>query len=122
MITRNRTKSKTAFARMLRSNQTSGEKKLWKKLRGKRFHGLKIRRQVPVGPYIVDFLCVEKRLIIEVDGDSHFESGAGERDEKRELYLRSQGFRILRIGERQTAGSMESVLATIGEMIRCSSG
>jgi very-short-patch-repair endonuclease len=101
---------KIAFARELRKDLTPGEKVLWKSIRRKKFHGLKFRRQAPIGPYIVDFLCVEKKLIIEIDGDSHYEPGAQERDRKREAYLRGQGFNVLRVGNRQTVDEIESVL------------
>jgi adenine-specific DNA-methyltransferase len=86
------------------------EKFLWRKLRSRRFHDMKFRRQVPIGPYVVDFLCVGKKLIIEIDGDSHYEPGAQERDQKREMYLRIQGFTVLRIGNRQTVDEIEAVL------------
>lgn len=59
------------FARLLRTEQTTMEKLLWRKLRSRRFHDMKFRRQVPIGPYIVDFYCAEKKLIIEVDGGIH---------------------------------------------------
>ncbi len=88
---------KTSFARELRVRQTSGEKSLWGKLRAKRFHDLKFRRQVPIGPFIVDFLCIEKKLIIEVDGWTHGELGAKEYDNMRENYLKKQGFVVFRI-------------------------
>lgn len=101
---------KTAFARELRKDLTPGEKALWKNIRKKKFHGLKFRRQVPIGPYVVDFLCVGKKLIIEIDGDSHYEPGAQERDAKREAYLRAQGFDVLRVGNRQTVQEVEAVL------------
>lgn len=110
-------KPKTAFARYLRSNQTSGENLLWKKLRAKRFHNLKFRRQVPIGPYIVDFLCIEKRLIIEIDGGSHYKEGAKQRDNVREEYLRNQKFSFLRFGELQTKEDIDSVLTKIGEFL-----
>ena len=100
-------------ARSLRQQQTSGEKALWKELRAKRFHGHKFRRQVPIGPFIVDFLCAEMKLIIEIDGDSHWEPGVQEYDRGRETYLRAQGFEILRFGNRETLHSMESVLERI---------
>lgn len=57
-------KPKTTFARDLRKDQTPGEKVLWGKIRERRFHGFKFRRQVPIGPYIVDFLCIAKKLIL----------------------------------------------------------
>ena len=89
---------KKDFARQLRTRMTPGEIKLWSKLSKKRFHGLKFRKQVPIGPFIVDFLCVEKMLIIEVDGDAHFELGAAEKDRRRQDYLETQGFRFIPLG------------------------
>ena len=85
-------KEKRDFARHLRTRQTNGERALWRKIRAKRFHGIKFRRQVPIGPYIVDFLYIQKKLIIEIDGDSHYEPGAKEKDAIREAYLREMGF------------------------------
>lgn len=108
---------KTEFARTLRKDMTPGEKVLWKKIRRKKFHGLKFRRQVPIGPYVVDFLCVEKKLIIEIDGDSHYDPGAQERDLKRETYLRSHRFHVLRIGNRQTIQELENVLTMIARVL-----
>lgn len=112
-ITRNRHKPKTTFARHLRQNQTLGELVLWKKIRNKKFHGLKFRRQVPIGPYIADFLCVEKKLIIEIDGDSHFQIGAKERDDKREAYIRAEGFEVLRFSNNLAVESVDSILIDI---------
>ena len=110
-------KPKITFARHLRQDHTPGEKVLWRKIRERRFHGLKFRRQVPIGPYIVDFLCVEKNLIIEIDGDSHYGQGAQERDAKREAYLQVQGFDILRVGNRQVTQELDTVLAKLGRML-----
>lgn len=90
---------------------------LWNKLRAGRFHGYKFRRQVPLGPYIADFLCAEAQLIIEIDGDSHYEPGAKEHDQKRDEFFRSHQFRILRFGNRQTMEHMEWVLMEIGKAI-----
>ncbi|MBI1934405.1 endonuclease domain-containing protein [Candidatus Peregrinibacteria bacterium] len=110
---------KTQFARGLRKDLTPGEKILWRKLRAKRFQGFKFRRQVPVGPYIIDFLCAERKLIIEIDGDSHYEPGAQERDAKREGYLRAQGFDILRFGNTQTVQELNMVIEKIGRVLGC---
>ena len=107
---------KISFARRLRKTLTPGEKALWRKLRAQQFHGFKFRRQVPLGPYIVDFLCVEKKIIIEIDGDSHFEPGAQKRDEKRELYLRSLGFEVLRFENRRAVHQVDLVLTAIGRV------
>src|SRR6266540_279244 len=66
------TKNKIDFARVLRRyRQTTSESRLWTQLRNRKLKGLKFRRQVPVGPFVADFLCVQARLIIELDGDSH---------------------------------------------------
>lgn len=86
---------------------------MWKAIRAKRFHGIKFRRQVPVGPYIADFLCVSKKIIIEIDGDSHCFANAKIHDRKREDYLRSEGFEVLRFGNGQTVESLENVLSQI---------
>jgi very-short-patch-repair endonuclease len=97
----------------LRRRMTSAEQVLWKKLRARRFHGLKFRRQAPLGPYIVDFLCVKKRLVIEIDGASHLVPGAEKYDAKRDAYLQRHGFTVLRFGHRQTLESPEIVLERI---------
>jgi len=110
-------KPKILFARHLRKSQTPGEQVLWKKLRAKRFHGLKFRRQVPIGPFIVDFLCVEKKLIIEIDGDSHFEPGAQRRDKNRESFLQMQGFDVLRFKNGFVVEDCDLVLTKIGERV-----
>lgn len=96
---------------------TPGEKVLWKNIRQKKFHDLKFRRQVPIGPYVVDFLCVEKKLIIEIDGDSHYQPGMPEKDQKREIYLQSLGFHILRVGNRHTVQECEAVLTMIARVL-----
>ena len=75
--------------RRLRSHMTPAENKLWFKLKGKQFQNLKFRRQHGVGAYIVDFYCSEKKLIIEIDGDVHAQELQQQRDEKREMYLKS---------------------------------
>lgn len=111
---------KKQFARHLRSNQTNGEKALWRKLRANRFHGLKFRRQVPLGPYIVDFLCVQKNLIIEIDGDSHYEPGAKQKDAQREAYLREQGFDVLRFSNDAAMQSLDWILTEIAQHLHCS--
>jgi very-short-patch-repair endonuclease len=78
----------------MRSGATDAEHRLWQILRAHRFSGYKFRRQVPIDYYIADFVCFARRLIIEVDGGQHSESRA---DAKRDAFLSSQGFRVLRI-------------------------
>ncbi len=72
---------------------TRAELRLWRLLRDRRLNGLKFRRQVPIGPYIVDFLCVSARLIVEADGSQH---GQSIRDERRDAYLARQGWAVVR--------------------------
>jgi very-short-patch-repair endonuclease len=81
-------------AKELRSQATDAEHRLWQILRAHRFAGYKFRRQVPIEFYIADFICFAERLIVEVDGGQHAEST---RDAKRDAFLRSQGYRVLRI-------------------------
>jgi len=78
----------------MRHQPTEAERTLWRLLRNRRFASFKFRRQVPIAPYIVDFLCFSARLIVEVDGSQHAQSGG---DVTRDAFLRSQGFRLLRI-------------------------
>jgi very-short-patch-repair endonuclease len=110
---------KIRFARRLRRKQTSGEQKLWRYLRSKRFHHLKFRRQVPVGPYIVDFLCVEKKLVIEIDGEAHFQPDAERKDRKRENFLRAQGLEVLRFNNGSVMEDCDAVLTCMAEKMGC---
>ncbi|TLY12383.1 MAG: endonuclease domain-containing protein [Nitrospirae bacterium] len=82
--------------RRLRSEMTHPEMRLWARIRAKQFHGLKFRRQHGIGPYIVDFYCPEKSLVIEVDGDTHAEPSQVLKDEQRDRYLQSLGLRVIR--------------------------
>jgi very-short-patch-repair endonuclease len=84
-------------ARRLRRNLTPAEIRLWSGLRGRRLQDYKFTRQYPIGPYTVDFLCRDARLIIEVDGATHSEDHEIAYDERRSAYLNAQGYRILRI-------------------------
>jgi very-short-patch-repair endonuclease len=81
-------------ARSLRRTSTEAEKKLWGLLRGRRFDGYKFRRQAPIGRYIADFVCFERRLIVELDGSQHADSA---HDAKRDAWLRDDGYRVVRI-------------------------
>ncbi len=81
------------FARRMREAPTPAERKLWLLLRSRRFAGYKFRRQAPLGPYILDFICFERRLIIEADGSQHVENGS---DVRRDRWLEAEGFRVRR--------------------------
>ncbi|MER9583763.1 endonuclease domain-containing protein [Mesorhizobium sp. M0276] len=83
-------------AKSMRRVMTDAELKLWNELRAHRLMGLSFRRQVPIGPYIVDFACSDKKLIIEVDGSQHADAEHFERDSERSAYLKSSGWTILR--------------------------
>ena len=84
-------------ARGLRHKQTEAEKRLWGYLRDRRLNGHKFVRQEPIGPYVADFLCRDRKLIVEVDGATHSEAPEVVHDERRTRFLQEQGFRVLRI-------------------------
>ena len=105
-------------ARTMRGAPTESELRLWRLLRD-RLSGFKFRRQVPVGPYIVDFLCVGAKLIVEADGFQHAESP---RDKARDAYLESQGWKVLRFWNNEVLQNREGVLETILAQARPSSG
>lgn len=97
-------------ARALRLNMTDVEKKLWQEIRHRQVHGARFRRQVPLGNFIVDFACLQSRLIIEVDGGQHNGSSS---DQKRDAWLEAQGFRVLRFWNNDVQGNLEGVLQVI---------
>ena len=97
-------------ARAMRREPTEAERKLWYALRDRRMQALKFRRQAPVGPYIVDFLCAAHRFVVEADGSQHAES---ERDSVRDAWLAREGYAVLRFSNRDILTARESVLATI---------
>ena len=99
------------FARKLRKNMTDTERLLWQHLRNRELGGYKFRRQRPVGPYIVDFVCLEKKLVVEVDGGQH--AGQLELDAKRSDYLKEKGYRVLRFWNNEVLKETESVLTVI---------
>jgi very-short-patch-repair endonuclease len=98
-------------AKTLRTNQTDAEQRMWYHLRAHRFMGLKFKRQKPLGHYIVDFVCVEQRLIIEIDGGQHAEQV--EYDQHQDAWLRSQGYTVLRFWNNEVMQQLESVLEQI---------
>ena len=102
-------KGTTRRARQLRFNQTDTERKLWKHLRDRRLAGFKFRRQHPIGRFIVDFVCLETGLIVEVDGSQHW----AERDQKRTEFLERTGYRVIRFWNNEVLQEIDGVLATI---------
>ena len=98
------------FAKHLRCSMTESENKLWRHLRAHRLNGEKFRRQQPIGPYVVDFVHFGARLIVEADGGQHNDSP---RDERRDAWLREQGFRVMRFWNNEIMGNLDGVLAVI---------
>jgi very-short-patch-repair endonuclease len=98
-------------SRRLRREQTAAEMKLWKALRAGRLDGWKWRRQAPVGPFIVDFLCLEAKLAVELDGGVHLDQA--DRDARRDAFLTSRGLSILRFWNRELEDDFERVRCTI---------
>ena len=105
-------------AKTLRANQTEAEQRLWYHLRAHRFMDLKFKRQNPIGRSIVDFVCVERQLIIEIDGGQHGEQA--EYDQHRDAWLRSQGYTVLRFWNHEVMQQMEGVLEQIRSTIALS--
>ncbi len=97
----------------LRNQMTEAEKILWYYLRGKQLEGYKFRRQHSVGPYIVDFYCPRLKLVIEVDGDSHFQDEAIRYDRKRQRYIESFGLKFLRFTNLDIYENIDGVLEEI---------
>jgi|RhiMethySRZTD1v2_1073278.scaffolds.fasta_scaffold466564_2 very-short-patch-repair endonuclease len=102
-------------ARKLRGNQTDVESKLWSQLRGRHFDGLKFRRQHPIGPFIVDLCCVERKLVVELDGSQHAERGAA--DERRTRNLQRFSYRVLRFWDNEALSNLDGVLQKISEAL-----
>ncbi|WP_262047938.1 endonuclease domain-containing protein [Bradyrhizobium sp. Bra78] len=98
------------LARRLRVDQTDAETVLWNRIRGRRIDGNKFVRQEPIIGYICDFVCREKRIVIEVDGGQHNESAA---DAIRDERLREKGYKILRFWNNDVLGNIEGVLTII---------
>ena len=105
------------YARNLRRDQTDAERVLWLSLRDRRLAGAKFRRQHRIGPFIVDFVSRECRLVIELDGGHH--AGRREEDEARAFFLERSGYRVLRFWNTDVlanlAGVLERIVATLRE-------
>ncbi|MCM8614225.1 DUF559 domain-containing protein [Accumulibacter sp.] len=106
-----------AFARQLRATQTDAEDLIWSLLRNRRLADAKFRRQHPLGPYVVDFYCHEKRLAIELDGGQHSEEAAKAHDARRDDYLAGHGIRVLRFWNNQVLAETESVQEVIWQAL-----
>jgi len=98
------------YAREMRRDATPAEQKLWWSLRNHRVSDLKFRRQMPLGPFIVDFYCPSARLIVEVDGVSHIDS---QTDERRGAWMTNRGIRVFRFSNHEVLSNLEGVLTAI---------
>jgi len=101
------------FARGLRNNMTEAESKLWSYIRGKTLDGYRFRRQHPIAPYVVDFICLSETLIIEVDGATHGDAHEIQYDAARTEFLKSQGWRIARYGNEEIYKNIDDVMDDI---------
>ncbi len=103
-------------ARSLRANQTEAEALLWRRLRDRQLAGAKFRRQVPIGPYVADFVCYASKLVVELDGGQHAENV--EADTTRTAWLEDRGFRVLRFWNHDVLANPDGVLERILEALR----
>ena len=100
---------KLALAKSMRREPSATERLLWKILRDRRLGGLKFRRQVPIGPYVADFVCLRHRLIVEADGPHH----DTEHDQVRDAWLGGQGFKVIRFRNEEFERGPDLVLSAI---------
>ena len=100
-------------ARKLRQEMTPAEKMLWQCLRNRKFKGLKFRRQHPIDRYIVDFICMEKRLVVEADGEIHHEPEQKEYDRERTAELEGYGLKVIRFTNEEILTDIFKVLKKI---------
>ncbi len=104
-------------ARELRNNSTLSEVILWSHLKGKQMHGFDFHRQRPVGNYIVDFICCELYLVIELDGYTHLLQEQSEKDEMRESDLKAFGLHIIRFWDEEVYEEIDNVLRVIEDVV-----
>lgn len=105
-------KASVQTARLLRKQSTAEERRLWQHLRNQKMGGMKFRRQHPFGPYLLDFLCAEKKVNIELDGGQHGGPEQRKQDEDRDAFLVSQGVKTVRIWNLE--GVLEQIAMELG--------
>jgi very-short-patch-repair endonuclease len=110
-------KNLKSFRSSLRNNSTSAEVALWLMLKSKKLEGMKFRRQYSIGNYIVDFCCPSEKLIVELDGEPHGEYHRIHKDENRDNYLESLGFKVLRFENRFVFQDPEYVKGKISKVL-----
>ena len=104
-------------ARELRTTSTDAERLLWSKLRDRRLAGYEFRRQYPAGPFFADFACVEAKLIVELDGDQHFDEEAQAADQRRTEVLARHGFYVMRFSNREMRAETDAVMSAIHDWL-----
>jgi len=106
-----------AHAKKLRTQMTDAERRLWYLLRAHRFSGYKFKRQVPIGRYVVDFVCFDRKVIVEADGGQHADNPA---DRSRDEWLQGQGFRVLRFWNNDVLKNTQAVMEVISNALETS--
>jgi len=109
-------KRPTQRAQELRQNATAAERKLWIHLSRRQIAGTKFSRQIPVGPFICDFVSRSARLVIELDGGQHDENEG--RDRERTAYIEGMGFKVIRFWNNEVLGNIDGVVSRIGGVLR----
>lgn len=109
--------NKIILARNLRKNSTIQERRLWNLLKNRQFHNLKFKRQQPIGDYIVDFICKEAKIIIEIDGGQHNEPENIEYNKTRTEYLNTLGYKVIRFWNNEIYENIEGVVLRLREEI-----
>jgi very-short-patch-repair endonuclease len=108
---------KRKAAQRLRANATTAEQILWRHLRRLEVNGSHFRRQVAIGPYVADFACLARRLVIEVDGSQHGSEAGNRHDEIRTDWLKSEGYRVARFWNNDVMNRTDAVLEAIHDML-----
>jgi very-short-patch-repair endonuclease len=112
-----KSQEQVSFACGLRRTQTDAEKALWARLRNRQLDGMRFRRQQPIGPYVVDFVCLERKLIVEIDGGQHNEEETVIRDDDRTRWLRGRHYQVLRFWNNEVMTNPEGVLQRIKQAV-----
>jgi very-short-patch-repair endonuclease len=104
--------------RALRKDMSDAEWKLWQQIRRGQIEGYRFRRQHPIGPFIADFVCLEKRLIVEVDGGQHAEPDQIAHDARRTAWLDARGYHVIRCWTNEVSGNIDGVLDVIWKALQ----
>ena len=105
-------------ARALRRRLTNAEEILWRELRGRKFNGIKFRRQMPIGPYVADFACISRKVVVECDGRPHDSDDQQAHDAARDLWLAKNGWRVLRIPNNLVLSGSFKMLEDVSSALR----